>query len=36
MNLVAHQLTAKNEKDDGRYYRPNLIILKEVELLQIS
>jgi hypothetical protein len=37
MNLVAHQLTArKNEKDDGRYYRPNLIILKEVELLQIK
>jgi hypothetical protein len=29
MNLVAHQLTArKNEKDDGRYYRPELNNIK--------
>jgi hypothetical protein len=37
MNLVAHQLTArKNEKDDGRYYRPELNNIKGGGLLQIK
>jgi hypothetical protein len=37
MNLVAHQLTArKNEKTMEGIIDQNLIILKEVELLQIK
>jgi hypothetical protein len=37
MNLVAHQLTArKNEKTMEGITDQNLIILKEVELLQIK